>query len=70
VPMQPSRSGSSLPLRGLAGPPRESPFLLSVMADSSYSGGHVELIPVVTIRRERLIVSFGQPRNQSPEAIP
>jgi hypothetical protein len=31
-----------------------------------YSGDHVELIPVVTVRCERQIGSFGQPRNQPP----
>jgi hypothetical protein len=29
-------------------------------------GGHTELIPVVTVRLVRLIVSFGQPRHQPP----
>jgi len=30
----------------------------------TYSSDHVELIPVVTVRCERQIVSFGQPRHQ------
>jgi hypothetical protein len=29
-------------------------------------GDHVELIAVIAIRRERQIVSFGQPRHQPP----
>jgi hypothetical protein len=37
------------------------------MAEPRYLfGDHVELIAVVAIRRERQIVSFGQPRHQSP----
>jgi hypothetical protein len=37
------------------------------MAEPRYLfGDHVELIAVVAIRRERQIVSFGQPRHQPP----